>query len=307
MQDTWQKISKMQDAFDTISEKTYKYFDTSEIKKEELVLYKYLAEITIYFIKNKTEIGKVINPKITIKQWFKDVETKRLITIKQVLSEIKKYKDWSFIYPIKTTEDGPLRRVIIGVYGLKWEDLGSDNNFTILVAALSDLIILDIDQYIIVTLKNNFAEKPLGISIYKDFLIKFKNSVEKSAELNENDFGNPLPIQIDNNMLEPLGNITVPIIEPSLRYNLVSDIIFQLWKIYQTRLRLSKDSSIEFAWLQELENNFKQKIFNLLEALEKENSILAEKYKKIAFDVCNEIINFSDEYIQNLLLSDVYN
>jgi hypothetical protein len=80
-----------------------------------------------------------------------------------------------------------------------------------------------------------------------------------------------------------------------------------LWKIYQTRLRLSKDSSIEFAWLQELENNFKQKIFNLLEALEKENSILAEKYKKIAFDVCNEIINFSDEYIQNLLLSDVYN
>ena len=222
----------MQSAYDSIEIATFSYFDVSRLKDQEKKWYNYLSKVIAFWLSAPHKIGKTFNPKSTITQWWNQLEKNRIEGIDEVLCRFEENSGMECIKPTYTFEDGDLRKAAIGIKGTRWEQL--DVKFETLRYGLLDLADIDVDSYLLIILDDDHPQKPLAISLSKDFLCSVKESIQTSEEFKDNEFLKPLPIllkDLKEDVLRSLPGISLIKTEGDIISTSVGEIIVYLWCI----------------------------------------------------------------------------
>lgn len=202
--------------------------------------------------------------------------------------------------------DNNLRRTTIGIRGLRWKQLEDEFTIRRIIVPLIGLTDLDIDYFSIVPIVENHPENSLAISVPKAFLERVRESLINEKEMEESSFGNPLPELLSPEMLEVLPGISMPEIEEDVVASSISDILLHLWRLSETRQRLSKEESTEVNWFLEMEKHCKQELAKLLTTLRNEDSeALSNKYQRISAEVIENEIPFTPDFFQQLFAEDI--
>ncbi|MGB8310454.1 MAG: hypothetical protein WCE81_01130 [Halobacteriota archaeon] len=307
IQQTYKKLEKMQSAYDSIEIATFSYFDVSRLKDQEKKWYNYLSKVIAFWLSAPHKIGKTFNPKSTITQWWNQLEKNRIEGIDEVLCRFEENSGMECIKPTYTFEDGDLRKAAIGIKGTRWEQL--DVKFETLRYGLLDLADIDVDSYLLIILDDDHPQKPLAISLSKDFLCSVKESIQTSEEFKDNEFLKPLPIllkDLKEDVLRSLPGISLIKTEGDIISTSVGEIIVYLWCITEVRKRLSQKVKTEFKWLQEVVKHYKLKLGNSLAKLEGNASPeLSSKYHNLIETVVNKGKPFTVESFQQMFRDDI--
>lgn len=301
LQDTCKRLREMQDSFRFITNNTYAYFDDMALNTEEEYSYNRLASTVDFYINGWSGKTRVYNVKETIRSWHKQIEKERLEFMREILQLCKVNLGFDCIAPTKITETSNIKTAIIGIKDMKWNQL--EEKLGLLMAGISDLSVLDIERYIIVPIKDDHADKPLGVSVSKDFLVRLKGSLINNTEFELYEYGNPIPFNLDEVILEPLPGISLP--EQDTVGLLVGKILSNFWALAEVRNRLSKDVPEENKWLSQLEKTYQDKIEQSIADLKRFDTELGHKYIRIVNEVVEQNKPFNIEIYQNLFKEDL--
>jgi hypothetical protein len=293
------RLLAMQNSFDKITNLTFEYFLTEQIKKEEQLWYDRLLKTVTFFINefaNSTNKG-ITFAKIAINNWWDEKIINRL---EQVHSIVKKFEDESyFIFhlPNRIMEDENFNYAVIGVDRLDPDRIEEDT--LELFGGLYELSITDIDFFTFININNS---KAIGaFRVPKDFFKRTKVAIE-IGEFEESEFGNPIPLNLDEELLVSLEGITIHDIQIQQESESFYNLMFDIWKLSEYRSRLVLDNEIEKNWLVEIEEEYCENIEKYLIDIEK---IMKEseykRYKKLINDFLKNKRILSNDEIINIL------
>lgn len=291
------KIPLMQNAFSSINNQTFRYFDFSQVDTEENKWYERTFKTIAYYIENQGMQRKVFNAKSTVSTWWERKLNNELNQLHNVLTEFEENSDYVVYKPNKIIEEGILRQAVIGISNLDISNLGVD--FPQIMFGLFILSELDIDQYIITFVDEN-AYSNTATMVSKAFFQNIKKTVE-GEEYEESEYGNPIPFILTQKTLEPLNGVKLKEAKTNLLASLAVDLIIELWKLAETRKRLDKTSEIESRWLIELEKNYRMKTGELLEKLQLSYEDKFQKYKDITERIIKDEFQPTEEYFNDRL------
>lgn len=307
IQQTYKKLERMQNAYDSIEVATFPYFDVSHLKDQEKKWYNYLSKAIAFWASAPHKIGKTRNPKSTITQWWDQLEKNRIKGIDEVLCRFEENSDVECIRPTYTFEDTDLRKAAIGIKGPRWEQLGAE--FETLIYGLLDLADIDVDIYLLIILDDHHPQEPLAISLPKDFFyVVSENPYKPWKEFKDKEFIKPLPIPVKDlkeDVLRSLPGISLIKTEEDTIATSVGEIIVHLWCITEVRKRLSQKVKTEFKWLQELVKYYKLKLESSLAKLESNDSPFWSKYHNLIETVVNKGKPFTVESFQQMFRDDI--
>lgn len=304
IQQTYKKLEKMQSAYDSIEIATFSYFGVSHLKDQEKKWYNYLSKAIAFWVSVPDKTGKTFNPKSTITQWWDQLEKNRIEGIDEVLYRFEENSDVKCIRPTYTFEDDDSRKAAIGIKGPRWEQL--DVKLETLLLGLCDLADIGVDTYLLIILDDDHPQKPLAISLPKDYLRRVKEFTKTLEEFEENKYIKPLTIPLKEDSLRSLPGISATKIKENLLSTSIGEILVYLWCITEARKRLSQKVKIEFKWLQELVKYYKLKLENSLAKLEGNDSPeLWSKYHNLIETVVNKGKPFTVESFQQMFRDDI--
>ena len=301
------KLTIMQKSFRSISGKTFNYFPTQNLEKEELVWYSRLVRTIAYYINHQDSKGKLVNPRDIILQWWEETNSNRLNTLLQILKSFEQKTGITVRLPKKIVNDGILKQVVIGIENIGLDHFG-DYLLTFAVD-LADLVELDIHSISLVFIENNESSTAISISV------EWLRDIKKMSETGESDnialssFGKPIPIIVTQEILESLeGDVRVKIIEPNLSVSAISDLLLTLWKLSEAKRWLDLSNTIEAEWLAELKGNCKKEIKEQLMIIR--NTVENDEYIKYE-GLATRIVDHEDlvgndelqEYFNELITS----
>ncbi|MBL0135088.1 MAG: hypothetical protein IPP79_14435 [Chitinophagaceae bacterium] len=88
---------------------------------------------------------------------------------------------------------------------------------------------------------------------------KFKQYFE-TGQVEQNDFGNPLPQTPDKKMLATLDGIKLRTLDPKKEDEAFFRMMFNVWKLVEHRQRLNTAIDPEYLWLKEAEGEYRKAI-----------------------------------------------
>ncbi len=288
------KLIPMQQSFDNVVESSFVYYDISKLKEEEGIWYDRLlitvSYYVLYFIGSNR--NKLFNSKATIRNWWETYNKNRLEEIHHILKEFENESYFSFHLPNRVIEIETLREVVIGISGLIPENFEEDSLY--LIEGLVNLSSTGIDFFNFVNIQDSKAISN-GFRVQKVFFERFKNFIE-TGEFEESDYGNPIPINVDEVLLKSLDGVTIK--ENLLNKNaeLFTKMMFDIWKLSEYRNRLNNKNDIENEWLQEMEKEYRENIQKYLNKIELSN----EFQNNIENFIKGSIIFSNDEIIESL-------
>lgn len=265
LRETVSNLSEMQDAFDSIANSTNQYFNTDDLKKDELIWYARLIRSTIYyvdeFITGKSQ--KTTHAKTLLEKWWEDQQFEKLEKVHSIVRQFESHSKYVFHLPNKIEEKGKLKYATIGI---EWRDIENDiDDFTEVLVGISKLAMTEVDFFTLVYIKA--SEAIYGLRIHRDFFQRIKNTLETDQDFEEKGLGNPTQITLKDTHLQSLDNIRRKNVKIGIDTESYLNMISDIWQLLEYRNRLNKESTIEMEWLTVLEADYTSKIEKHLEII----------------------------------------
>jgi len=293
------KLSQMQSAFEKVANLTFCYFQTEELIKGERIWFDRLLRTVAYYI---TEfIGspekKLIIAKAEIENWWKLHHENRLQQVHSIITDFESESYFTFHLPNRIIEEENLKYVVIGVDRVEFENI--EDELLELIGGLVELATTNIDFFTFVNIHENEA---IGaFRVQKKFIQRLKTFIEE-GEFEESEYGNPIPVNLEDSILESLEGVTIKKLKIEGGNESFTKMMFDIWKLSEYRNRLNIQNSTEKNWLIEIEKEFQASINNHIK--EVETVLETEELKKIRQLVADflkgEIQITNDEVISKL-------
>jgi len=282
LRDTAIKLSKMQESFKNIQDKTYQYFNMSDIEEEEKYWIERLLKTVVYFIETngeKTQVAKEV-----IMQWHEARNKQEVDEIIRILETFIGNTGFHIYYSLNVEEKENIREYSIAIEGYEEGDLED------VLYELVDFHMLDIDYVNIIRVQNK--EASYGFRIPKAFFEKVQNELD-GREYEESEFGNPLPINITEELLGTLNEkVTIESPPDDMPKTAFVKIMYDIWKLTEYRNNLDQENDIENKWLQKNESELIGQIKNKIDTLNNDE-------KDFIFEIIDEKISISrDEIVE---------
>ncbi len=295
------KLSKMQQSFDKVVESSFTYYNTSKLKNEEQIWYDRLFITVSYYISFfiNSNRHRVFNSKLTIKNWWETFNENKLKQIHQIIRDFENESHFSFHLPNRIIQTETLGKVVIGITGLRSENLEEDSLF--LFQGLADLASTEADFFNFINIQDSQAISN-GFSVQKVFFERIKNFMD-TGEFEESDYGNPTPIIVDKSMVDSLNGITLKEMPLNENAELFTQMMFNIWKLSEYRNKLNKKNSVECKWLKEIEEEYGTDIQRHLDKVETTTELrnnIEEFLKGNLVILNNEIIDILTNYFATL-------
>jgi len=300
------RLSKMQSAYKEIQEATFEYFPTQHISENEQVWYERLLRTVSFFIYRATnqKTGNIIVAKNAIDNWWKKHHEKKLTQIYSIIKQYEKDSHFKFYLPNKIIEDESSMYLVIGVERIDMNNFEQD--FLDLMGGLVELSSTDIDFFSFINIQDNQAIS--GFRVQKEFIDRIRVLLEE-GQFEESEYGNPLPLILDKNLLEPLEGITIKPLTIEKGNEYFTEMMYSVWKLSECRKRLNIENEIEKQWLEEIEQDYIASINECLTHIKHDNTLnefqtyellinqIIDREKKISVD---EIVSHLNNRINEI-------
>jgi len=274
------KLDKMQESFKKIQDKTYQYFNMSDIEKEEKFWVERLLKTVVYFIETngkKTQVAKE-----AVAQWHDKKEKEEIDAITSILQAFVDKTGFMIYHSLNVIEKGNIREFSIAIEGYEEGDLED------VLFGLVDFYMVDIDYVNIIRVQNK--EASYGFRIPKQFFEKVQNELD-GGEYEESEFGNPLPINITEELLETLNEkITIESQPEEITKTAFVEIMYDIWKLTEYRSNLDAKNEIENKWLQKVK-------LELVGQIKEKIDLVGSDEKDYILEVIEERVSISKEEI----------
>ena len=274
------KLEKMQESFKKIQDKTYQYFNMSDIEKEEKFWVERLLKTVVYFVETdgkKTQVAKE-----AVVQWHDEKEKEEIEEITNILQAFVDKTGFMIYHSLNVIEKGNIREFSIAIEGYEEADLED------VLYELVDFHMLDIDYINIIRVHNK--EASYAFRIPKLFFEKVQNELD-GGEYEENEFGNPHLINVTEKLLETLNEkITIESQPNDISKTAFVEIMYDIWKLTEYRSSLDAEDEIENKWLQKVELELVGQIKNKID-------LVSSDEKDFIFEVIEESVSISKEEI----------
>lgn len=278
-------LVNMQNSVNQIQKNTSTYFDFKDIEiEEEYWINRLLKTIDFYRYSEDIKLSDIKNQ---IEEWTQIKRKNELGSIYNILDTFKIESNFEIIYPKSIIEDGNLREIVLGIKNIQEYD------FEKVVFGLVDLYKVEGLSFVnIINVVDSYVTFAFRIPITYFFKI---NHFLETDEYEEDEFGNPHPINVTEELLFYLNEkIHIQEVNFNKSANKLIKVLFDIWELTEYRKYLNKNSDIEFKWLKEIEKDYTYKIKNEIdESLE--NSF------EIINDILENKINVTKENILELL------
>jgi len=282
LKDTVSKLKDMQSALDEIQDKTYRYFDLDWLKEDESYWYSRLLRTVEFYVNYDT---KIQNARDFIIKWIKEQQIRTLKNIQDILENLN---DSGYIVynPRIIMTNGLFREVAIGIEGFEEDDLSD------ILFALVEFAQIDIDYLNIIIV--NDGKSTFGFRVSKMFFEKIQNVLDGN-EYEETEFGNPIPLEITQKLLDTIeGNITQEIIVHNENNNIFFEIMYDIWELKEYHSYLDKKNKIEKEWLNNIENDIRSCII-------KKEALLDDILSQIVQNLLDNIESLTNDDIVKVL------
>jgi hypothetical protein len=281
------RLPKMQIAFEKITQKTYSYFDSRDLVKEETEWYERLERSVLFYeeILQGNCKRHLRTAKDDCENWSKTVKKNKFDKIRQLLEEIEEEIGMLFKYPTFIQKEEYLEKLTIGVEMFDLQNI--EGELRRIIYGLTKLIHTEIHGFNIVVIDiHDQATNAFYLSkIYIEKLLLFT----ETQIFEEDAYGldmSPVPIEINSELIAPLEGITIGnqatlSIECGL-------IIEDLWLLTEYRNRLNLELSIEKKWFEEVQRNYHNDMKKHLHKIEK--SSLSQSIKDQIQNLYTEVI-----------------
>lgn len=259
---TYLDLENMQSCFNNLALRTYRYFKTEVLDIQERDLYERLYVTMQYYIskiplENKPAIHVAKNE---AKEWWKKQLENRILNLRIILDKINEQLGYyNFYIPNDVEETSTLTYVTIGVENIDFSDEQSLNN---LVVSLSELAEFPADFFTILNVLDGVVLGGLRFKI--DFFQAIKEILSGKEDTDLSNL-TPIPVFPDETTLKTLPDLKLPekgTINTAKERE--SEVILELWKLFEYRNRLDDKSEIEMNWLKNIEQDITSNIHNLL-------------------------------------------
>ena len=285
------RLPKMQIAFEEITQKTYSYFDSRELVKEETEWYERLERSVLFY--EEIIQGNCKRHSHTAKDdcaiWNQTVTKNEFDKIFRLLIDVEEEIGMLFNYPKFIQKEEYVKKLTIGVEMFDLQDI--EGEMTRIIYGLTKLIHTDIHGFNIVIINiHNQATHAFYLSkSYVEKLISFT----ETQVFEEDTFGldmTPLPIEINSELIAPLEGITIG---SQATLNVECGLMTESsWLFTEYRNRLNLDSSIEKKWFEEIQKNYYNDMKNYLNEIHK--SSISQSIKDQIQNLYMEIIEGKD-------------
>ncbi|MHB8278689.1 MAG: hypothetical protein ACYDIA_13690 [Candidatus Humimicrobiaceae bacterium] len=284
-------LAVMQDCFNQVCENSIRYFNTSEIEKEELIWINRLINLNDYYIER---IGKQTNySRQDLKEWVRSNELEFMGLIYNCIAEIQANYNLKLIVPQKLVKERNLTTIVIGVENF---DISDNEQCSKLLYNFIPFAEINFDFLIFVFINTEGLAFPRGSRVRRDFLIQLKKIVIDGNESIGN-ITNPLPIEITQEYLDSLGDNLFKLYKVPSR-NIGDDFslfIMLLWKYSQYKLNLNLSIQQESDYLEVIKEYIEQELGEIAKEFNKQKNLeFFNELLQLKTDVLNDDILFTD-------------
>lgn len=247
LQDIVYKLDKMQTAYHSVEEKTFRYFQVAEIVKEESEWYKRLNETVGFYIYKISSIPdmKVVFAKEKVKDWVQKTKEYRVNRVKEILLECEEITHFIFYPPKEIIEENLTKTAVIGVENLDLSNF--EEEAYCLISELVELSQTDIDYFTFIRVEDNKAMGAFRVN--REFLVQF-NAIISGEASDETSLDKILPVMIEEKLISVLEGVSTFNPKPNKIFDAIVSAIFLTWKLSEYRNRLDIKSPLEAEWLQ---------------------------------------------------------
>lgn len=299
-------LTEMQGAFKQVQSETFQYIETTLIDIEEQNWYNRLLKTVSFYVNQfiKLPDKNIFVAKTEVEYWWKSYQDNRLQQIHSVITDFEIDSYFTFHLPNKVYEEENLNYVVIGVDRIDLENIEDES--LKLIAGLVDLALTDVDFFTFVNIHKSEAIN--AFRVQKSLFKRVKVFLE-TGEFEEAEYGNPIPINLEESTLESLDGISIKKIKIQGGDESFIKMMFDIWKLSESRKRLNKVNNIEDSWLKEIEIEYQEKIkshiaeiVHELEAkefieIEKSVSSFLKEERKFTND---EIVQYMNERVKKI-------
>ncbi|MGJ1285075.1 hypothetical protein ACR79P_19785 [Sphingobacterium spiritivorum] len=254
----------MQDAFRIIESKTIAYFDSEIECSEESVWFERLYTTILYYL---SEIPLENKPgvkvaRISVSEWWAIHKNAALDRLNNELNDIAELWGHTFYLPESLHETDTLTYATFGIADFDFADPEANKRLSFDLIGLADL---PIDFYTIVTVKDGIATG--GMRFQRGYF----EAVEKILDGDEDvDLENVRPLDVfpDKDTIKAIPGIEL--YEQSAfdrQKEIMVNVLFELWRLSEYRMRLDPESKIELEGLEMLESEIGKGIKNKMRTL----------------------------------------
>ncbi|NQX97589.1 MAG: hypothetical protein HRT73_06875 [Flavobacteriales bacterium] len=269
----------MQEAYQQIVSE-YSYFDFEQLEMNEQMWHERLLKTVSYYvyqIENSIRLAPVA--KIFIERWWDNARSQILNSTHSVINSFEAESYYDFYLPNKIIEEGILTKVVIGVDHIDIQNIEDETLY--LLSGLVELAKVEVDYFIFINILN--SEAIGAFSVPREFFNRVQKLLD-TGEVEETEYGNPYPVNIDQSLLSSIDGITEKDVKEKA-FNLgFGKIMFAIWKLSEYRNRLDIKNDIEKEWLQEIEKEYCQEII-----VEKDQALQALEPTEIS--ECKDLLN----------------
>lgn len=258
LKDTIINLPKMQKSVDVISAKSFAYFNTKDLSKNETEWYNRLEKTLLFYeeVSNGNYNRILITAKEDCSRWHYKISTSEISSIYKILNEIEQEVKIKIRYPNFIQIEEYTKKLTIGVEMFDLQNI--EGEIIRIIYGLTKFIHTELHGFNIVVINiHNQATHAFYLS--KSYVEKLLSLTETQV-FEENDWGidmSRVPIIINNELIAPLEGVTI-----GNQATLSAEcglIIENLWSFTEYRNRLSMDSTVEKKWFEEIQRiYFKQ-------------------------------------------------
>lgn len=297
------KLNLMQGSFNKVAKETYQYFSTEELSREETNWYERLLRSVLFYVVQIADSPEknVSVAKTVIQSWWVVRNEERLKQIHAITKEFEKESYFTFHLPNKILEDETLKNVVIGVEGIE-NDYIDDDLFELL-SGLNAFSSTDIDFFTFINISEREAYGAFRVN--REFFHRVQTAIE-TGEFEEIEYGNPIPINIDEQLINCLDNISIKKVKVENEDEAFTQVMFNIWKLQEYRQRLNKENPIEHDWLNEIESEYQESIVKHLDKIMTIDGNLQQLIKEFMLEnrtfEKDEIVEYLNERVQVIQL-----
>jgi hypothetical protein len=287
LQSAVSRLPKMQIAFEKITQKTYSYFDSRDLVKEEIEWYERLERSVLFYeeILQGNCKRHLQTAKDDCENWSKTVKKNKFDKIHKLLEEIEDEIGMLFKYPTFIQKEEYLEKLTIGVEMFDLQNI--EGELIRILYGLTKLIHTDIHGFNIVVIDiYDHATNAFYLSkTYIEKLLSFTQTQVFEEDAHGLDMS-PVPIVIDNELIAPLEGVTI-----GNQENLSAEcglIIEGSWLFTEYRNRLNMGSTIEKKWFEEIQRNYLTDMKNYIHKIH--NSGFSQSIKDQIQNLYTEVI-----------------
>ncbi len=296
------KVEKMQNAFDSIYQKTAHFFDVTDLKKQEISTYAYLADL-IEYVYDEVYTKKV--PIITIKQDIKKWKVQKHKALITRLNTIKETFESATIFELVLPEnilyEGDfLTSIVLGIRDITPQDF--DFFAKSILQGLIGLAEIHVTYFYLVLIDKQNTALRNGVRFSYETLLEI---IDVFHERKTNITDTVLPISLSNEHISQLTDIKKTENSPNdYIKNAIIVIHSLLWQFTEIRNRLTNPEKNCQIWKEQSLTNIQETLSLQLVSLESDPAVY-QKYAHLIQQVYDNKLDFDKEACSHYWQEDI--